>query len=111
MLGLNAMIYYDALSQQKDLEYQKTLISQRRKNLININSSLQFAEAKLDPNSEGYKALNMRVEQMNQMSQVLDAEAARIDMQLNANQALMQSTKQMLSEDIKDSFTLTSNNQ
>jgi hypothetical protein len=111
MLGLNAMIYYDALSQQKDLEYQKTLISQRRKNLININSSLRFAETKLDPNSEGYKALNMRVEQMEQMSQVLDAEAARIDMQINANQALMQSTKQMLSEDIKDSFTLTSNNQ
>ncbi|MCE2931222.1 MAG: hypothetical protein LW809_07570 [Vampirovibrionales bacterium] len=111
MLGLNAMTYYDSLSQQKDLEYQKSLLSQRRKNLININSSLRFAEAKLDPNSEGYKALDMRVQQMEQMSQVLDAEAARIDMQLNANLTLMQSTKQMLAEDIKDSFTLTSNSQ
>jgi hypothetical protein len=108
MLGLNSMIYYDALSQQKDLEYQKSLISQRRKNLININSSLRFAEAKLDPSSEGYKALDLRVQQMEQMSQVLDAEAARIDMQINANQALMQSTKQMLSQDLKDDFTLTS---
>jgi hypothetical protein len=108
MLGFNMMIYYDALAQQKDLEYQKSLISQRRKNLININSSLRFAEAKLDPNSEGYKALDLRVQQMEQMSQVLDAEAARIDMQINANQALMQSTKQMLSQDLKDDFTLTS---
>ncbi len=45
---------------------------------------------------------------MQQMTQVLDAEATRIDMQINANQALMQSTKQMLSQDLKDDFTLTS---
>jgi hypothetical protein len=108
MLGFNMMIYYDALSQQKDLEYQKSLISQRRKNVINITSALRNSEAKLDPNSEGYKALDLRVEQMQQMTQVLDAEATRIDMQINANQALMQSTKQMLSQDLKDDFTLTS---
>lgn len=108
MLGLNTMVYYDALAQQKDLEYQKSLISQRRKNILNINSALRAAEGKLDPNSEGYKALHLRVDQMEQMTQVLDAEATRIDMQINANQAIMQSTKQMLSQDLKDDFTLTS---
>ena len=108
MLGLNTMIYYDALAKQKDLEYQKSLISQRRKNVLNINSALRTAEMKLDQNSEGYKALHVRVDQMEHMTQVLDAEATRIDMQINANQSIMQSTKQMLSQDLKDDFTLTS---
>ena len=105
-LEYNSMLYMGEIARLKDLEFQKSRLSVRRKNLININSSLRYSESKLDPSSEGYKVLDMRIQQLEQMTQVLDAESASIDMQMQATNALLESTKGMLSKEIPDSFTL-----
>jgi hypothetical protein len=105
-LEYNSMLYMQEVAELKNLEFQKSRMSVRRKDLINMNSSLRYSESKLDPSSEGYKVLDLRVQQLEQMTQVLDAESARLDMQIQATNALLQSTHGMLSKQIPDSFTL-----
>ena len=106
-LGYNGIVYYDCLAQQKDLEFQRTKIAQRRTYLINVTASINGSLAKLDPSSEGYKALDIRVQQINQVTQYMDFESSRIDMKLQAVNNLMQGTKTSLDQNIKDSFTLS----
>jgi regulator of protease activity HflC (stomatin/prohibitin superfamily) len=107
-LFVNDYIYFQSLHQRQDLELQKQLLRQRKFYIINVTTQLTSEMNKLDPGSEGYKVLDLRQMQMNQMTQVLDAEIARMDQQQQEVNVLLQTSQQALGRDIQSAFSYAS---
>lgn len=107
-LFVNDYIYFQSLHQRQDLELQKLLLRQRKFYIINVTTQLGNEMNKLDPASEGYKVLDLRVQQMNQMSQVIEGEIARMDQQEQEVNVLLQTSQQALNRDIQSAFTYAS---
>jgi hypothetical protein len=101
---VSSVLYFQSLSQKKDLELQKNVIIQRKVYANNLLSTFGSLESKLDTGSEGYKVVDMRLQQIQQMATVLDSESAKIDMQLQAVNAIMQSSKKETDADIQREF-------
>jgi hypothetical protein len=106
-LFVNDYIYFQSLAQRQDLEMQKQILRQRKFYTVNVNTQLLAEMNKLDSGSEGYKILDLRQNQMNQMSQLLESEISRLEQQEQEVNTFLQTSKQALTRDIQESFSYT----
>jgi hypothetical protein len=92
------------ISRKRDLELESQFISQHRMYLANMVSGFFNLQAKLEPGSEAAKLLDARIKQLEQADKVLEMHMNRIKSQSDAITAELDSTRKLVSDDIKSSF-------
>jgi UDP-N-acetylenolpyruvoylglucosamine reductase len=94
------------ISRKSDLELEAQFISQHRMYLANAMSVFFNMQAKLEPGSEAAKILDARIKQLQQADKVLEMHLNRITSQRDAVGKELTSVKQVIRQNIQQSFGL-----
>ncbi len=94
------------LARKSDLELETQFISQHRMYLANQVSGLFSQQAQLDPESRAAKILEARIKHLQTADKQLEMHLNRIKSQHDAVEQEVQSTRKIISKNIRDSFGL-----
>lgn len=92
------------ISRNSDLEFEYMVLSNHRMYLGNMVTGFFNLQAKLEPESEAYKVLEARIQQLQQADKLLELHVNRIKSQQQAVDKEMQATRQMINKNIERSF-------
>ncbi|MBQ2872074.1 hypothetical protein IJE86_10255 [bacterium] len=92
-------------AQRLDLEYKLQVIADAKMNLSRTVTDLMSVGTDLDPDSPVLKKLEQRKERLYLIEKKLDLQMEQYRLKLQALEAEEQSCKQMISKNIKESFS------
>ena len=94
------------IARKSDLELEAQFITQHRMYLANMVSGFFNLQAKLEPESEASKVLNARIKQLQQADKILEMHINRITSQRQAVDQELQGVRQVIGQNIRQSFGL-----